>query len=114
MTLIFVIFRFFNLVSCAGCAGTCAGFVQGFDFEKSLKITGLMRLVQGVHGLEKIPLRVRAGAGARTRESARTWIIFQKPCTPCTVINNLLKKRENFNFKPCTNPAHYPAHHAQN
>ena len=98
---------------CAGCAGTCAGFGQGLLSEKYMKNKGLKRVVQGVHGLENIPLCVRVGAGARTRESACAWKIFKKPCTPCTVLDNLLKKRKKVIFKPCTNPEHYPAHSAQ-
>ena len=98
---------------CAGCAGTCAGFVQGLPSEKFMKNKELKRVVQGVHGLENIPLCVRVGAGARTRESACAWKIFKKPCTPCTVFSKLYKTRENVIFKPCTHPAHYPAHSAQ-
>lgn len=97
---------------CAGCAGTCAGFVQGLGFEKTLKNNELKRLVQGVHCLEKIPLCVRAGAGARVCQRARTETC-QKPCTLCTDRLNLLKKRRKFIFKPCTNLAHNPAHLAQ-
>lgn len=113
MRTIFKVFLLSLLQICAGCAGTCAGFVQGLLSEKSYKNKGIKRLVQGVHGLENIPLCVRVGAGARTRKSACARKIFQKPCTPCTVLNNLLKKREKVIFKPCTNPAHYPAHLAQ-
>lgn len=112
MKAFFMFFLLRLLQNCAGCAGTCAGFVQGLSFEKLLKIKELKRLVQGVHGLVKIALCVRAGAGARVRQCART-DIFQKPCTPCTGRYNLLKKREKDIFKPCTNPAHYPAHLAQ-
>ena len=112
MSVFCVVFLLRLLQICAGCAGTCAGFVQGLRFEKSLEINGLKRLVQGVHGLEKIPLCVRAGAGARVCQCARTETC-QKPCTPCTDRFNLLKKREKVIFKPCTNPAHNPAHLAQ-
>lgn len=109
----FKVFLLSLLQICAGCAGTCAGFVQGLCDEKFNKNKGINRLVQGVHGLENIPLCVRVGAGARTRESACAWKIFQKPCTPCTALDNLLKKRKKVIFKPCTNHAHYPAHLAQ-
>lgn len=107
-----VFFIIFALLCCAGCAGTCAGFVQGLRFEKLLKINGLKRLVQGVHGLVKIPLRVCVGASAGPRVCTHMDNL-QKPCTPCTDLFNLLKKREKSIFKPCTNPAHNLAHPAQ-
>lgn len=111
-------FDFFNVFSieillfCAGCAGLCAGFVQGLEMKKSFQINGIGESVQGVHGFFKIPLRVRAGTDVHTR-TYTYGLIFFKPCTACTIKDNFLKITEKIKFKPCTNPAQYPAHPAQ-
>ena len=94
--------------SCAGCAGTCAGFVQGLKFCNLMIFKGKNGSVQGVH-----PKKEKSLACARWRGCVHarvyTRIISFKPCTPCTVLNKLLKKRKKVYFKtlrkPCTNPA---------
>ena len=96
------------LVFCAGCAGLCAGFVRGMRVCKSMKVKGFLRLVQGVQAIAR---DVRVCVCAYTRIYA--WMIFQKPCTPCTNVFNLLKKRGKIILKLCTNPAHNPAQYAQ-
>lgn len=93
---------------CAGCADTCAGFVQGVKFCNLLFFNRKNDIVQAVHPKKEKSLACARWRGCvHARVYART--ISLKACTPCTVLNNLLKKRKKVYFKtlhnPCTNPA---------
>lgn len=109
---IFVIFRLFLSIShprnCAGCAGGCAGFVQGMKFCNLMIFNRKNVTVQGVHPKKEKSLACRRWRG-RVHARVYTRTISFKPCTPCTNIYNLLKKRKKVYFKPlhkpCTNPA---------
>ena len=109
---IFVIFRLFLSMtqprSCAGCASQCAGFVQGMKFCNLLIFNRKSEAVQGVHPKKEKSLACRRWRG-RVHARVYTRTISFKPCTPCTIIHNLLKKRKKVYFKtlhkPCTNPA---------
>ena len=109
---IFVIFRLILSMTqpriCAGCAGQCAGLVQGVKFCNLLIFNRKNEAVQGVHPKKEKSLACRRWRGrVHARVYART--ISFKPCTPCTIIHNLLKKRKKVCFKTlhklCTNPA---------
>lgn len=113
---IFVIFRLFLGIAqpkrCAGCAGGCAWFVQGMKFFNLLIFNRKDDTVQGVRPKKEKSLACRRW---RERVHARVYTrtISFNPCTLCTDRYNLLKKRRKVIFKPCTNPAHNPAHLAQ-
>lgn len=83
--------------NCAGCASACAGFVQGMKFCNLLFFNGKNDIVQGVH-----PKKEKSLTCARWRECVHarvyTRIISFKPCTPCTVLINLLKKTGKIKF----------------
>ena len=106
------IFAFFlsnaQLRICAGCASQCAGFVQGMKFCNLLIFNRKNEDVQGVHPKKEKSLACRRWRGC-VHARVYTRIISLKPCTPCTVLNNSLKKRKKVYFKtlhnPCTNPA---------
>ena len=109
---IFVIFRLFLSMiqprSCAGCASQCAGFVQGMKFCNLLIFNRKNEAVQSVHPKKEKSLACRRWRG-RVHARVYTRTISFKPCTPFTIIHNLLKKRKKVYFKTlhklCTNPA---------
>lgn len=65
---------------CRGCAGFVHGFVQSFDFCKSLKYNKKWGSVHGVHAIARMYMCVRVCVRARVRVHTR----MHKPCTPCT------------------------------
>lgn len=103
-----VFFAFLILVGCAGCAVCCAGFVQGFEFCNRLNLQEKYHFVQAVQAKREIFLACACWRG-RVHARVYTRTILSKPCTPCTNIYNLLKKREKVYLKTlhklCTNPA---------
>lgn len=113
MLAFFMIFSLWVFGICAGCAGFVQSCVHSLKLEKMMENKGLKYFVHSVHGLVNIPC---ACALARVRARVREKILqlkIRKPCTPCTELNNLLKKRRKVVFKPCTEPCTNPAHYAQ-
>lgn len=93
---------------CAGCAGCCAGFVQGLTICNSLIAKGKTRFVQTVQAKRTLLLACARWRGcAPARVYAR--MISPNLCTPCIILCKLLKNRKKVIIKtlhkPCTNPA---------